>query len=92
LCCSTALAHHKLIAKAGREINRAIGASAIGNDNLSARGSFAQVSQKSPYQRRLVEDRNNDRDLHSNGFYNSPFKRGILSSPNFARKFGFELE
>jgi hypothetical protein len=78
-----ALAQHKLIAKPRREISRAIRASALGDDNFSASCSLAQLSQEWSYQRRLVEDRNNDRDLHRNGFSNSP---------DFARKFGFEVE
>jgi hypothetical protein len=89
---ATGLAYDKLIAKALREISRAIGASALGDDNFSASRSLAQVSQEWSYQRRLVEDRNNDRDLHWNSFSNSPLKRGSSGSPDFARKFGFELE
>jgi len=43
LYCSIALAYHKLIAKARREISRAIGASAIRDDNFSASRPLAQV-------------------------------------------------
>jgi hypothetical protein len=57
---TTALAFDKPIAEACSEISRAIGTFTIGDDNLGSRRSLAQVREKSPYQRRLIENRNND--------------------------------
>jgi len=58
------LASDKLIAKARGEINRAIGASPIGDNNLRSGRSLAQMLKKWSYQRRLVESRNDHRELH----------------------------
>jgi hypothetical protein len=55
-----ALACDKLIIKAVRKINGAIRAAAVGNNNLRAGRSLAQMRKKWPYKRRLIKDRNND--------------------------------
>jgi hypothetical protein len=60
LYCSIALGYDKLIAKAPREISRAIGASTICDNNLSSRRPVTQLVKKWPYQRGLVKDGNND--------------------------------
>ena len=57
---TTSLALNKLIAEAYSKVSRAIGASTIGDNDFGSRRSFAQVREKSPYQRRLIENRNND--------------------------------
>jgi hypothetical protein len=57
---TTPLALNKPIAEACCEISRVIGASTIGHNNFRSRRSLAQVREKSPYQRRLIENRNND--------------------------------
>jgi hypothetical protein len=57
---TTSLALNKLIAETCSEVSRAIGTFTIGDDNLGSRRSLAQVREKSPYQRRLIENRNND--------------------------------
>jgi len=53
-----------LIAKSLRQPVGAISARAIDDNNFRPTGSFAQVRKKRLYQRRLVKDRNNNRDLH----------------------------
>jgi hypothetical protein len=68
---TTALALDKLITKSGGEPICAIGASAVGNDNFRFRRSLAQMLEKRPYQQRLIEHRNNNRELHSNRFSRS---------------------
>ena len=68
LCGSTAVAFNKPIAKARGEVDRAIRASAISDDNLRFGRAVAQVLKKWSYQRRLIEDRNNDGQLRSNVF------------------------
>jgi hypothetical protein len=65
---TTALALNKSIAKVGSEISRAIGASAIGDDDFDSRRSLTQMREKSLYQRRLIKNRNNDGNLHSSIF------------------------
>jgi hypothetical protein len=65
---TTAIARDKLITKSGSEPICAIGASAVCNNNLRFRRSLAQVLKEWSYQRRLIEYRNNDRELHSNDF------------------------
>jgi hypothetical protein len=62
------LASNKPIAKASDEVNRAIGTSAVCDNDLSFGRSLAQMQKKRPYQQRLIKDRNNDRQLHSNAF------------------------
>src|SRR5437879_324027 len=60
----TPLALNKSIAKVGSELSGAVDASAVGDDNFGSGRSLAQVSEKSSYQRCLINDRNNDRKLH----------------------------
>jgi hypothetical protein len=57
---SIALAYDNLIAKAGREITRAIGASAVGDNNLRFWRSVTQVLKKWAYEWRLIKNRHND--------------------------------
>jgi hypothetical protein len=61
-------ASNKLIAKARGEVDRAIGTSAVRDNDLSFGPSLAQMQKKWPYQQRLIKDRNNDRELRSNAF------------------------
>ena len=53
-----------LIAEAFRQPVGAVSARAIDNNNFRPTGSLAEIRQKRAYQRRLVKDRNNNRDLH----------------------------
>ena len=53
-----------LITEALRQPIGAVSACAIDDDNFRPTGSFAQIREKSPYQRRLVKYGNNNRDLH----------------------------
>jgi hypothetical protein len=62
------LASNKLIAKGRGEINRAIGASAVCDNDLSSGRLLAQMQKKWPYQQRLIKDGNNDREPRSNAF------------------------
>src|SRR5439155_3444584 len=62
------LTDHESIAKACCEISRSIRASAVGDNDLSVRCSFAQMLKKPTYQRCLIENRNNDRKLHLNNY------------------------
>ncbi len=68
---TAALALNKSIAKVGSALSGAICASAIGDDNFGSRRSLAQMREKSPYQRRLIKNRYNNRNLHSNRFFKS---------------------
>jgi len=65
---TTAIAPDKLITKSGSEPICAIGASAVCNNNLRFRRSLAQMLKKWSYQRRLIEYRDDDRDLRFNTF------------------------
>jgi hypothetical protein len=65
---TAALTLNKSIAKVGSEFSGAIGASTVGDDNFGSRRSLAQMREKSPYQRRLIKNRNNNRNLHSSAF------------------------
>ena len=69
----TPVAYDQLIAKIRRQLGRAIGAAAIDHDNFGPRRPSAQMVKKRADQRRLVADRNNDRELqlHSNIFLQS---------------------
>ena len=60
---------NELITKVCSELGRTIATSAISDDNFSARRSLAQVSKKWSYEQRLIKDRDNDRELHSNAFF-----------------------
>jgi hypothetical protein len=53
-----------LIAEALRQLVGAVSAYAIDDNNFRPKGSLAQTRKKRAYQRRLIEDRNNNRDLH----------------------------
>jgi hypothetical protein len=64
----TPSALHKLITKSPRKISRAIGTFTVGNYDLGFGRSLAQTSEKRPYQRRLVENRNDNRYFHSTFF------------------------
>jgi hypothetical protein len=59
---------HKLITKSPRKISRAVGTFTVGNYDLGFGRSLAQTSEKRPYQRRLVENRNDNRYFHSTFF------------------------
>src|SRR5438034_9036826 len=82
---STALAFNELITKGRGEVDRAIRTSAVSDDNLRFGRAVAQVSKKWSYQRRLIEDRNNDRELWKTGVAlvmadGAPASRGIVRS------------
>jgi hypothetical protein len=62
------LASNKPIAKARGEVDRAIGTSAVRDNDLSFGRSLAQMQKKWPYQQRLVKDRNDDRHPHFSSF------------------------
>lgn len=53
-----------LIAEALRQLVGAVSARAIDDNNFRPTGSLAQIREKPAYQRRLIKDRNNNRDLH----------------------------
>jgi hypothetical protein len=57
---TTPLGLNKPIAETCSEVSRAIGTFTIGDNNFGPRRSLTQVREKSPYQRRLIENRNND--------------------------------
>ena len=57
-------ASDNLIAEALRQLVGAVSARAIDDNNFRPTGSLAQVQEKRAYQRRLIKDRNNNRDLH----------------------------
>jgi hypothetical protein len=65
---SIAFGRHNLIAKARREFSRSIGTPPIRDNDLSFGRSLTEMREKSRYQRRLVKNRNNDRNLHSSVF------------------------
>jgi hypothetical protein len=65
---TAALALDKLLTESGSESICAIGASAVCNDDLRFRRSLAQMLKERSYQRRLIEYRDDDRELHSNDF------------------------
>src|SRR5205809_1778745 len=64
---TTALAVDQLIVKTRCKVNRAVGASTVCHNNLSTGRSRAQVPKKWSYQRRLVENWNNDRNVRETG-------------------------
>lgn len=53
-----------LIAEALCQLVRAVSARAIDDNNFRPTGSLAQIREEPAYQQRLIEDRNNNRDLH----------------------------
>jgi hypothetical protein len=73
-------ASNKLIAKARGEVDRAIGTSAVRDNDLSFGPSLAQMQKKWPYQQRLIKDRNNDRELRSNAFLRIACQMAITRS------------
>jgi hypothetical protein len=73
-------ASNKLIAKARGEVDRAIGTSAVRDNNLSFGRALAQMLKKWPYQQRLIKDRNNDRELRSNAFFRIACQMAITRS------------
>jgi len=75
-----ALAPHKLITKTGGEPICTIGASTVRNNNLSFGRSLAEMLKTWPYQRRLIKDRNNDREPRSNAFLRTPKAFGVTRS------------
>jgi hypothetical protein len=77
---TTALALDKLITKTIGEPICAIGASAVRDNNLSSGRSLSEVLKKCSYQRRLVEYRNNDRELRSNAFLQIAWQMAITRS------------
>ena len=46
------------------QLVRAVSARAIDDNNFRPTGSLAQIREKPAYQRRLIKDWNNNRDLH----------------------------
>src|ERR1700745_3511029 len=61
-------ASNKLIAKARGEVDRAIGTSAVRDNDLSFGGSLAQMRKKRAEQKGPIKEQNNDRELRSNTF------------------------
>jgi len=57
---TTAIALNQLITKSGGEPSCPIGASAVCNDDLRFRRSFAKMLKKRPYRWRLVKNRDDD--------------------------------
>ena len=60
LYCPITPASNELIAKACAEISCAIGASAVGDNNLRVGCSLPQMLEKLAYECRLIKGRNND--------------------------------
>ena len=71
-------ASDNLIAEALRQLVGAVSARAIDDNNFRSRRSLAQMREKSPYQRCLIKNRNDDRELHSNRFFKSERLRAAL--------------
>jgi len=84
---TAALGLHKSITKVGSKLSCAVGASTIGDDNFGSRRSLAQMLKERAYQRCLIKNWNDDRELHSHRFFKS-LSTGFAWA--FARKFGFE--
>jgi len=55
---------NELIAEPRRKLIGAVGACTIDHNDFRSRRSLAQMLEKRTYQRRLIQNRNNDRDLH----------------------------
>jgi hypothetical protein len=60
----TTLTYNKLIAKAPCEVGRAVGASTVHDNDLRSSCPLTHVSKKRLYQRRLIDDWDDDRSLH----------------------------
>jgi len=63
-CTATMGASDNLIAEPLRQFVGTVSARAVDDNNFRPTGSLAQVREKRAYQRRLIKDRNNNRDLH----------------------------
>jgi hypothetical protein len=63
-CTATIAASDNLVAEAFRQLVGTVSARAVDDNNFRPTGAFAQVREKRAYQRRLIKDRNNNRDLH----------------------------
>jgi hypothetical protein len=64
LYCPIAFGYDKLIAKPLRQIARAVGASTIRDNDLRSNCPLTHVSKKRLYQRRLINNWDDDRNLH----------------------------
>jgi len=53
-----------LITQLSRQLIGAVSARAINDNNFRPTSSLAQIRKKTAYRRRLIKDRNNNRDLH----------------------------
>jgi hypothetical protein len=63
-CTAAIAASDNLSAEALRQLVGAVSARAIDDNNFRSTGSLAQIREKRAYQRRFIEDRNNNGDLH----------------------------
>jgi hypothetical protein len=79
---TTPLSVNKPIARTHSKFASAIGTSTIGDNDFGSRRSLAQMGKKPQYQRRFVENRNNDRKLHLSYSIGEP----IHPLPNFPGK------
>jgi hypothetical protein len=66
---TAAIALDKLLTESRSESICAIGAATVCDNDLRFRHSLAQMLKKRSYQRRFVEYRDNERELHSERFY-----------------------
>ena len=82
---TTAIALDKPITKSGGEPIRAIGASAVRDNDLGFWRSLAQMLKKWPYQRRLVKNRDDDRDLRPNAFLQNRLTKRRLRDRVFVK-------
>ena len=64
-------APNKLIAKPRSKLVRAVGACTIDHNDFRSSRSLAQMLEKGAYQRRLIKNWNDDRELHSDRFFKS---------------------
>src|SRR5207245_4480195 len=60
---TAALGLHKSITQVGSELSGTISASTIGDDNFGSRRSLAQMLQERAYQRCLIQNLHDDREL-----------------------------
>ena len=68
-CTAAFAAPNELFAEPFREFTRAVGACPIDHNDFRSWCSLAKMLEKGAYQLRLIENRNNDRDLHSEPTY-----------------------
>jgi len=80
LYCPIGFVSNKLITKALGEVDRAIGTSAVRDNNLSSGRSLAQMLKKWPYQQLLIKNRDNDRELRSHAFLRIACQMAITRS------------